>query len=260
MLLLPLTAEAQKIMTLDEAIMQALENNYSLKISRNDQAIAENNVTLSPFLPAVEGSGRQLQTNSSDKTSSTEYQDSRTNYYNLGASLRWTIFDGFGMFANYSRQKKLLAMSSQSVKIDVENLVMTVCSEYYNIIVQENRLQSVRTSLALSRSRYENAEEKYLLGVISGLDLQQARIDLNTDSSTVLSQQKTVTSSYILLAKKLNAGHDITFSVEDTIILAPEMNTDSLRDRTLKYNNQLILARQGEQLSQYDLNAIRALR
>jgi len=260
MLLLPLTAGAQKLMTLDEAIMEALENNYSLKISRNDQAMAENNVTLAPFLPTLESTARQLQTNSSDKTASTEYEDSRTNYYNLGASLSWTIFDGFGMFADYSRQKELLAMSSQSVKIDVENLVMAVCSEYYNIIVQENRLQSVRTSLALSRSRYETAEEKYMLGVISGLDLQQAKIDLNIDSSTVLSQQKMVTSSYILLAKKLNTGHQITFSVEDTIFLAPEMNIDSLRSRTLNYNNQLILARQGEQLSQYDLNAVRALR
>jgi outer membrane protein len=260
MLLLPLTAEGQDIMTLDEAIMQALQHNYSLKISRNDQAIAENNVTLAPFLPTVEGSGRQIQTNSSDKTSSTEYEGSRNNYYNAGASLRWTIFDGFGMFANYSRQKELLAMSSQRVKVDVENLVMNVCFEYYNIIVQENRLQSVRTSLALSRSRYETAEEKYLLGVISGLDLQQARIDLNIDSSTVLSTQKTVTGSYILLTKLLNAGHEISFSVEDTIVLAPEMNIDSLRNRTLKYNNQLILARQGELLSQYDLNAVRALR
>jgi outer membrane protein len=260
MLLLPLTAEAQDMMTLDEAIMQALQHNYSLKISRNDQAIAENNVTLAPFLPTVEGSGRQIQTNSSDKTSSTEYEGSRNNYYNAGASLRWTIFDGFGMFADYSRQKELLAMSSQRVKVDVENLVMKVCSEYYNIIVQENRLQSVRTSLALSRSRYETAEEKYMLGVISGLDLQQARIDLNIDSSTVLSTQKTVTGSYILLTKMLNAGHEISFSVEDTIVLAPEMNIDSLRNRTLKYNNQLILARQGELLSQYDLNAVRALR
>lgn len=260
LLLLPPAAGAQGLMTLDEAIRLALGNNYSLKISRNNQNIASNNVTLAPFLPSLDGSGRQQQTDSNDKTSSTESVNNRTNYYSLGASLNWTIFDGFGMFAAYSRQKELLTMSSQSVKIDVENLVMTVCSEYYNIIVQENRLQSVRTSLALSRSRYENAEEKYLLGVISGLDLQQAKIDLNTDSSTVLSQQNVVTSSYILLAKKLNAGHNIIFSVEDTIVLAPEMIADSVRARTLKYNNQLILARQGEKLSQYDLDVVRALR
>ncbi len=60
MLLLPLTAGAQKLMTLDEAIMQALENNYSLKISRNDQAMAENNVTLAPFLPTLEGSAKTV--------------------------------------------------------------------------------------------------------------------------------------------------------------------------------------------------------
>jgi hypothetical protein len=61
-LLLPLTAGAQKLMTLDEAIMQALEHNYSLKISRNDYAIAENNVTPTPFLPTLETSARQQQT------------------------------------------------------------------------------------------------------------------------------------------------------------------------------------------------------
>jgi outer membrane protein TolC len=253
-------ARAQKIMSLDEAISQALEHNYSLKISRNDQAIAENNVTPAPLLPTLTGTGRQSQTTSTDMSSSSAASDSRTNYYNAGLTLNWKLFDGFGMFTTYSRQKELLAMSSQQVRIAVENLVMRICSEYYNIIVQQNRLESTRTSLALSRSRYANAEEKYLLGVISGLDLQQAKIDLNTDSSAVLSQRETLRSAYITFTNLLNAGHEITFTIQDTIVLAPEMNPDSLRNRTLAFNNQLILARQGEQLSKYDLDAVRALR
>ncbi len=260
LLLSPLAAEAQKSMTLDEAIRQALENNYSLKISRNDQTIAENNVTLEPFLPSLAGSARQSQTNNDVVSSSAEASKERTNYYTAGASLSWKIFDGLGMFTEYSRTQELLAMSSQKVKIEVENLVMRVASEYYNIIVQQKRLQSSLTSLSLSKSRYENAEEKYLLGVISGLDLQQAKIDLNADSSTVLSQHETVNSAYIRMKKLLNAGHDFSFSVQDTIILAPELNQDSLRSRTLRYNNQLILARQGEKLSLKDLDAVRALR
>jgi outer membrane protein len=252
--------QAQRTMSLDEAITLALEKNYSLKISRNDQTIAGNNVTPAPFLPAITGSGRQSQTNNNEVTATSEAKDTRTNYYTAGVAMNWKIFDGFGMFTSYSRQKELLAMSSQRVKIDVENLVMRICTEYYNIIVQQNRLESTRTSLALSRSRYENAEEKYLLGVISGLDLQQAKIDLNTDSSAVLSQEETLKSAYIRMTNLLNAGHEVTFSIRDTIILAPEMNPDSLRKRTLAYNNQLIFARQGEQLSQYDLDAVRAQR
>jgi outer membrane protein TolC len=245
-------------MNLDEAIMVALENNYSLKISRNDETISKNNVTLAPFLPTVTGTGRQSQTTNDTESGSADAERSRTNLYTAGLAMNWRLFDGFGMFTDYSRQQELLAMSSQRVKINVESLIMRVCSEYYNIIVQQNRMQSALTSLALSKSRYENAEEKYLLGVISGLDLQQARIDLNADSSVVLSQQEIVISAYIRMTNLLNAGHEINFNINDTIILAPAIDVDSLRVRTLRFNNQLILARQGEKLSEYDLQSVRA--
>ncbi|MBE0668300.1 MAG: TolC family protein [Bacteroidales bacterium] len=259
-LLLSLSMAAQEIMTLDGAIMQALENNYSLKMTRNDQTIAGNNVTLAPFLPTVTGTGRQSQTDNTTTTSSDPSDRSRNNAIGAGVSLNWRVFDGLGMFASYSRQQELLAMSSQRVRIEVENLIMRVASEYYNIIVQQSRLESSCTSLELSRSRYQNAEEKYLLGVISGLDLKQAKIDLNADSSYVLSQYENVKSAYIRMTKLLNAVHEIDFNIRDTIILAPEINIDSLRSRTLSFNNQLILARQGENVSRYDLEYTRAQR
>ena len=258
LLLTPLFTQAQKTMSLDEAIMQALENNYSLKITRNDETIAGNNVSLAPFLPTLTGTGRQSQTTNNTESSSAAAEKSRTNLYNAGLTMNWRLFDGFGMFTDYSRQQEMLAMSSQRVKINVESLIMRVCSEYYNIIVQQNRMQSALTSLSLSKSRYENAEEKYLLGVISGLDLQQARIDLNADSSAVLTQQETVVSAYIRMTNLLNAGHEINFNINDTIILAPAIDVDSLRARTLSFNNQLILARQGEKISEYDLQSVRA--
>jgi outer membrane protein TolC len=208
----------------------------------------------------VTGTGRQSQTDNTTESSTSGEDKTRTNFYTAGITLNWRLFDGLGMFTTYSRQQELLAMSSQRVKINVENLVMRVCAEYYNIIVQQKRMESALTSLALSKSRYENAEEKYLLGVISGLELQQARIDLNADSSAVLLQQETVISAYILMTNLLNAGHEINFNINDTIVLAPRINIDSLRQRTLNFNNQLIMARQGETLSKYDLDAVRAQR
>lgn len=255
-----LTVAAQDIMTLDEALMQALGNNYSLKMTRNDLNIAENNVTLAPFLPTVTGTGRQSQTNNTSVSSSLPSENTSNNVYGAGVSLNWRIFDGLGMFSTYSRSQELLSMSSQRVKIEVENLIMRVCSEYYNIIVQQNRLESSRTSLDLSKSRYQNAEEKYLLGVISGLELQQAKIDLNADSSAVLSQNETVNAAYIRMTNLLNAGHEINFNIQDTIILAPAVEIDSLRLRTVAFNNHLIMARQGEKVSQYDLEFARSQR
>lgn len=71
-------------MSLDEAIMQALENNYSLKISRNDEAIADNNVSLSSF-SSLTGTGRQSQTTNNARSSSSGEDKTRTNLYTAGS-------------------------------------------------------------------------------------------------------------------------------------------------------------------------------
>ncbi len=229
LLFLTYSLSAQNTISLDECIRLALERNYSLKMTRNDMVIAENNVTIAPFLPTVAATGRQVQENETASQSDTENGGTtsdkvRTNTSAAGVAMTWTIFDGLAMFTSYSRQKELLTLSSQSVKVEVENLIMRICSEYYNIIVQQHLLNSELTSLALSKSRYANAEEKYLLGVISGLDLQQAKIDLNADSSNVLNQSETVRSAYIRLSNMLNAGPEEKYSIHDTIILAQEVN------------------------------------
>ena len=260
LLFIPAGLTAQISISLDSCIKQALERNYSLKMSRNNMRIAENNVTISPFLPTIAATGKQVQENEISRETGSEDESVRTNTTTAAIAMTWNLFDGLAMFTSYSQQKQLLAFSSQKVKVEVENLVMEVCSEYYNIIVQQHTLQSEHTSLALSRSRYANAEEKYLLGVISGLDLQQAKIDLNADSSKVLSQNETVRSAYIRFANLLNAGPDIDFNITDTIILAQEMNYDTLKSRTLLFNNTLIMARQGEVISKQDLDLVRASR
>jgi len=257
---LPMALMGQNAISLDSYIKQALERNYYLKMARNEEAMAENNVSLSPFLPKVGASGNQELTNyTKEDTDSPSYSD-KTNAFTANVGLSWKIFDGLAMFTTYSRQKQLFSLSSQNVKIEVENLIMKVCTEYYNIIVQQHILESELTTLSLSKSRYANAEEKYLLGVISGLDLQQAKLDLNADSSRVLLQRETVRSAYISFANLLNAGQDKKYLIRDTILLSQELNYDSLKIKTLANNNTLIKARQGEIISKQDLSLVRAAR
>jgi len=254
------SVKAQEITNLDQCIRQALERNYSLKMAKNDMTIAKNNISVSPFLPSVALTGRQLQENEINSATAEADERVRTNTLAAGVGMNWKIFDGLAMFSTYSRQTQLFALSNQRVKIEVENLVMEVCSEYYNLIVQERLLESELTSLTLSKSRYANAEEKYMLGVISGLDFQQARLDLNADSSKVLSQNETVRSAYIRLANLLNADSNTRFNIHDTILLSQEMNYDTLKSRTISNNNTLIMARMGETVSGKDLDIMRASR
>ena len=55
LLLLPSLLAAQTVIDLKEVIRIGLENNYDLKISRNEQQISDNNVTPgnAGFLPTI---------------------------------------------------------------------------------------------------------------------------------------------------------------------------------------------------------------
>jgi outer membrane protein TolC len=258
-----LAATAQTL-PLYDCIRQAVESNYSVKIAQNRQSIAENNVTWQPFLPNVTASGTQNQTHGNTTrtlaSSPEETIDAKANNLNAGLSLNWRLFDGLAMFAAYNRQKEALSISEQEVKMSLENLIGQVCYEYYNIIVLKNRLSAAQYSLVLSQERYQQAMEMYTLGSSSGLDLRQAKIDLNADSSKLVTQEELLQNAYIRLNTLMNMPLCGSGYVNDSIGLLPKIDRKTLTDRTLQYNSTLIVARLGKRISETDLKMARAAR
>jgi outer membrane protein TolC len=248
-----------------DCIRQAVEHNYTVKVARNRQAIAENNVTYTPFLPNITASGTQNQSHSrSVRTLATVSDETTINAkadnLNAGLSLHWRLFDGLAMFAARNRQKETLNISEQETKIALENLIAQVCYEYYNIIVLKNRLGAARYSLALSQERYQQAMEMYTLGSSSGLDLRQAKIDLNADSSKLVTQEELLQNAYIRLNTLMNIPLQRTGYVNDSIRLLPKMDGQQLAGRTLLHNSSLKAARLGKRITELDLKIAKAAR
>jgi len=251
--------------SLYDCILQAVENNYSIKYTRNREAIAENNITYAPFLPDLVANGRQSQTHSDSKQKyDTGAEVSATNVradnYNVGLSLNWRIFDGLAMFATHSRQKELLSVAQQESEYAIENLIAKVCNEYYNIIVLENRLTAAEYSLSLSQERYSQAMEMYTIGSSSGLDLRQAKIDLNADSSKLMRQGEELRNAYIRLNTLMNAPFEQLGYVNDSINLLPKIDQTTLRERTMNFNSTLAAARIGKRISEQELKIARSTR
>ncbi len=254
---------AAQAMPLYDCITQAVENNYSIKLARNRQSIAENNVTYTPFLPDVAATGRQNQAFTDSKLTYAEGDEisltnAKENNLSAGVSLNWRLFDGLAMFATYHKQKEALSVSEQELKQTIESLIGQVCYEYYNIIVLANRLSAAQYTLSLSQERYQQAMEMYTLGSSSGLDLRQAKIDLNADSSTLVTQEELLQSAYIRLNTLMNTPLNNAGYVSDSIELLPKMDIQVLRERTLNYNSTLTAARIGKKISELDLRIARA--
>jgi outer membrane protein TolC len=249
---------------LSGCIGQALESNFAIKIERNAAAMARNNATYNPFLPTLEASARQNQTINATRAEDaagtvSEASGAVSDTYAAGVALNWRLFDGMDMFATRERLRELEAMGELSLQQGIEGLVMEVCSLYYSVVVQQYRLAAARRTMALSSERYEDAQFRYEIGKISGLEAKQAIVDLHADSSAYVRQEEQLKNTYISLNKTMNVDLQGDDYVRDTIRMGAPLSPGELERETLENNKLLKIARGERRVSELDYKKTRAL-
>ena len=262
-----LGAKAQEVYSLKQCIETGLERNYSIRIIRNEQLISDNNATQgnAGYLPTIDLSGGFSGTvnNNRNKLSdgTTEIENGvNSETENIGLNVNWTVFDGFGIQTEYARLKELKKMGELDTRLTIEDFVATLSGEYYNMIRQHIRLRNLRSSLDLSRERVRIAEERYHIGSGSRMDLQQAQVDFNADSSNVLNQLEVVHTSRIRLNELMALDNiDEQIALKDSVI-RPNIFLDEidLWQSTLASNASLLIAQKNQTLSELDYKKVKS--
>lgn len=262
-----LGVQAQDVYSLRECIETGLERNYSIRIIRNEQQISDNNATPgnAGYLPTVDMSGGfngSVNNNRNKLMDGTTEKQNGVNSEtgNIGLNVNWTVFDGFGIQAEYSRLKELQRMGELNTRMTIEDFVADLSTEYYNRIRQNIRLRNLRSSLDLSRERVRIAEERYHIGSGSRMDLQQAQVDFNSDSSKVLNQLEVVNTSRIRL-NELMALENVeeNIAVKDSVIY-PNIFLDEVElwKSTIESNASLLIAQKNKTLSELDYKKVKS--
>jgi outer membrane protein TolC len=261
------TVQAQETYDLKRVLETGLEHNYDVRIVRNEQQINDNNTTLgnAGFLPSLDvnaGYNGSISDINQQMTGKTEnnYRGILNQGANIGLNLNWTIFDGFKMQITYKRLKEFQQMGEINTRLAIENLISSLASEYYNYVRQQLRLKNLQSAVVLSKERLRIVEARYNIGSMSRLDLQQARVDFNADSSKLIKQYETVNTSAISL-NQLMALDDVTrkISICDKIIETDtELNKHLLWEKTLENNIYLLLSKKNKTLSEWDLKIIQS--
>lgn len=258
----PETISAQAVLTLDSCISRALEENYAVKIVRNRQRQAENEVNCSLFLPSLTATAGQRQTFSDSKSVSggeeRKVNGSRTDALSAGVVLNWRLFDGLEMFMTHARYKEMLAIGELNTRAAVENLIVQVSSCYYEVVRRYSKVEAARHSLDLSAARYAEARDKNMLGILSGLELRQAKLDLNSDSSNYIKEKELLKSACISLNAVMNVDPQQQFSVEDTIPLHTPLHFKELYEDMLQLNTTLLIGKRDRKVSELDMKIAKA--
>lgn len=260
-----LNAGGQDILTIEQAVKIALENNYDIRISSNNLEIDEKNVSPANagMLPSVNGffsSDNSIENSSQTQSDGTVInRDGLQNFgLNYGVALDWTLFDGLKMFARYDQLKEFEKLGETELKYMIFTKVREVFTSYYALAQQQQQLRAYDTALYISQMRVRLAYNRFTIGKASRLELLNAQVDLNTDTTNLLKQTELYKNTQTALNEVLAREPGIVFSVTDTIAVDRSLSLIQLSQLAAQQNPLIQSALINKRISELDLKQVKA--
>jgi outer membrane protein TolC len=250
-LLCPIAAQAQQMLTLEEAIQQGITKQYSIQISRQRERIAanENSLGNAGFLPTITGSASKNYTISGLDQSffgglrpPLVQSGVNSNSSNAGLAMAWTLYDGQGMFVLRDRFKELQNLGAKQTESTIENLIALISTTYYDIIRQNLRVNNFKKGLEISNDRLKLAKDRYEVGQGSKVDYYSAQVDYNEDKALLIAQEQSFTNTKIGFNTLLVKDYKADFQLNNMIDLMPKLALNELKMSALSQNPALISA------------------
>lgn len=241
----PVLLKAQQLLTLEEAIATALQNNYSIQLAKNDSAVAALDYSYrnAVFLPRVNASGGTQWNRNNQKqefSSGTKRQgDVKSNNYSASVSLSWTLYDGGKMFVTRDRAEELVRLGELAIKDQVVNTVAIVINTYYSIVRQKQQLKAIEEQMSISQTRVDLSQRRLEIGVGIKPDVLQSQVDLNAQKAARLNQQTLIEQLKESLNQAMNVSGGISYDVTDSIPINTELTLGGIQDEIDSTNTML---------------------
>ena len=262
-----LHTNAQEVLTIEEAIKIALENNYEIKIVRNDLKIDETNVAIgnAGMLPkvtatVVDNNSIQNSTQTRQDGNVTSLDNAKNNSLNYGVGLDWTIFDGMRMFARLDQLKELQKLGEAQLKLTIITKISDVHAAYYDLVQQQQQLAALDSTIVISKQRLDLAQNRFTIGKASKLEVLNAQVDLNTDQVAQLRQKELYANSKTLLNQILARDLQSDFKVIDSLTVDQQLLLPELTTLAEKQNPELATQIINKRVAELQLKQVKAAR
>lgn len=235
---------SQENLSVSGALEKALKNNYQIKMvaANYDVAKLQNSWGQAGMLPTFSlnvGNSASLQDNTNNPATffpGVLFND------NLQASLNmsWTIFSGFGIRINKERFDQLQAQTKGNAIVVIESTIYDVIIAYYTAVVQERKLNVMKSLLSYSHEKLAYYKLKSDMGIGTSFDLLQFENQVLTDSSNLLLQQLSLDNAQrnlnMLMAEDVETRYILSDSLE---VPLESPSYDELKTKMYADNNNL---------------------
>jgi len=240
----------QKMLTLEEAVATALQNNYNILLAKNDSASAAIDYSYknAGFIPRLNGNIGTVWNNNDQKqilSDGTKRESSGLKSNNITAqlALNWTLFDGLKMFATRDKVEQFVKLGELGIKNNIVNTVASVISTYYNIVRQKQQLRAIEEQMSLSEERVKLAQYRLDIGVGAKPDVLQGKVDLNAQKAARLKQQTLIEQLKEELNQAMNIRPASGYDVSDSIPLNTGIALGDVQNSIESSNPSLLIAK-----------------
>lgn len=258
----------EKLLAKQDAVNLALENNFGIKVARNQVKIAKNNkgVLNSGYLPTLSNS---TTANYSRDDSVIEFpsvfnQDgspradvdiykAEAQRYNSTLNANYTIFDGLGRFYNYKRLKEQYQLSELQARETIENTMLQLFSVYFEVARITENQNVLQKALEISAQRIKRAEYAFEYGQNTKLDILNAQVDVTNDSinllNTIQQLANTKRDLNVVLSQDLNEN----FQVDTLVSFIPKLQLEEFVAQAKLNNVALLQTEKNLAINAYDI-------
>jgi outer membrane protein TolC len=258
---------AQDLLTPEEAVATALENNYEIRLSRNDSIISaiDYSYANAALLPRLNANGSYTLNNNNQKQKLADGTDRKangikSNNVNASLALNWVLFDGFRMFATRDKLRQFTILGDLIIRNQITDVVAQVLNTYFNIVRQKQQLRAVEEQMILNRERLKLAEVKLEVGLGIKPDVLQAKLDINAQIASQLNQQTLITRLKIDLNGLMAVEKGVDYEVLDSIPIDTTLTLDRIKANIADSSPALLLAQQNIEIANLILKEVRAER
>ena len=255
---------AQRILTVEEAVANALQKNYDIILSRNDSTIAAIDYSYknAVFLPQLNANAGAFWNNNSQKQTLADgsHRDKsglKSNNISSQLALNWTLFDGLKMFVLRDKAEQLLEFGELEIKNQVVNTIATVINNYYNIVRQKQQLRSIEEQMSIDSERVRLAQYRLDVGVGIKPDLLQSKIDLNAQKAAQLQQQALIEQLKEQLNQAMAVPQFTMYDVLDTITINTQISLGEVMNAAEK-NPSIMMAKKNIDIANLTLKQTKA--
>ena len=256
------SAYAQDQLTLEDARLITLENNFGIKIAENNVKISQNltDKKLNNYLPTLSANGG---VNGSFGGSAQQFNNgseaNTNNALTLGANASlnadYTIYDKRRSLTLEQLEQSVL-LSDIQLRQTVEQSLFQVYLSYYTVAQLTENIEALENTIEISESRRQRAKYELDLGRGNGLAVLNAQVDIQRDSINLINALTALDIEKRNLNTAMGRDSDTPFDLITDTELNEILELENILQNYKSNNTALQINEQNQIINSMDLDLI----